>query len=293
MAKSTIPVNLLNPGQVLACLGFLEAADVLLGDATGGFDWSDRTETMYSLSARGDRNPVEVVLEFLARAKVRAVAPRGWRPKKEPDSETKRQKLEVELGQQGQSETFPCAQPDTSSAMPIELVGMCGPKLGLSHWADGSSRNQFKLYAGNRSALTIAKAMLERVSELWRDQQDDLTKSPFDVLTAMGGSFNFDPRGAWTAIEIGYSPNTQRHLVGASPVVEVLAACGLENARPDEYETRKVRYATWGLPLPPVLGRTALAGRIPSVPMRRFRFDLALTGKNKIITLADEEYIND
>jgi CRISPR-associated protein Csx14 len=46
MAEHTIPVDLLNPGQVFACLGFLEAADVLLGDAEGGFDWwSDTTNT--------------------------------------------------------------------------------------------------------------------------------------------------------------------------------------------------------------------------------------------------------
>ena len=41
MAEADIPVDLLNPGQVFACLGFVEAAEVLLGDATGGFDWSD------------------------------------------------------------------------------------------------------------------------------------------------------------------------------------------------------------------------------------------------------------
>ena len=40
MAESTIPVDLLNPGQVFACLGILEMADVLLGDATAAFDWT-------------------------------------------------------------------------------------------------------------------------------------------------------------------------------------------------------------------------------------------------------------
>ena len=53
----------------------------------------------------------------------------------------------------------------------------------------------------------------------------------------MGGSFNFDPRGAWTAIDAGYSPNEHKHAVEASPVVEFLAAWGLEHARPDEFDT--------------------------------------------------------
>ena len=37
MAESSIPVDLFNPGQVFACLGFLEAADVLCGHAEGRF----------------------------------------------------------------------------------------------------------------------------------------------------------------------------------------------------------------------------------------------------------------
>jgi CRISPR-associated protein Csb3 len=32
MSEAVIPVDLFNPGQVFASLGFLEAADVLLGD---------------------------------------------------------------------------------------------------------------------------------------------------------------------------------------------------------------------------------------------------------------------
>jgi CRISPR-associated protein Csx14 len=35
MSEAVIPVDLFNPGQVFASLGFLEAADVLLGDAEG------------------------------------------------------------------------------------------------------------------------------------------------------------------------------------------------------------------------------------------------------------------
>ena len=32
MAEASIPTDLFNPGQVFACMGFLEAADVLIGD---------------------------------------------------------------------------------------------------------------------------------------------------------------------------------------------------------------------------------------------------------------------
>ena len=113
---------------------------------------------------------------------------------------------------------------------------------------------------------------------------------PFDVLTLMGGSFNFDPRGAWTALDAGYSPNKHKHHgVAASPVVEILSAWGLEYARPDEYESRQVRYGAWSGLLPPMLARPALAGVSAAVPVRLFRFVLDLSGKNKVVTFAQEE----
>ena len=292
MAESSISVDLFNPGQIFACLGFLEAADVLCGDAEGGFDWGDEAEVRFCLRAEGEQNPFEAVMEFLAKAEVKAVAPQDWRPKKEPTKAKDKEKLEQELCQQEQSEVFPVASPETNSAMPILLTN--GKKrIVLGHWADGSSRNEFKLYAGNRSALGIATAMQEGIARIWKKQQNNLIERPFGITTPMAGSFNFDPRGAWTPIDAGYSPNKQKHRVAASPFVEILAAWGLENARPDEFETRKVRYAAWGVTLPPVLARVALIGRVSTVPMKRFRFELDMSGKNKVTTFAEQETIHD
>lgn len=78
MSAPSIPVDLRNPGQVFACLGFLEAADVLLGDAEGGFDWSDEGNVSFALRAGGERNPFEVVLEFLAEAEPKRWGPKGY-----------------------------------------------------------------------------------------------------------------------------------------------------------------------------------------------------------------------
>lgn len=297
----SIPVDLLSPGQVLACLGFLEAADILLGGAEGGFDWDDsnskRSDARFRLQAAGDHNPFACVLEFLAGAEPRALAPAAWRPKKEPKTAAKRAKLNDELGRQVPSETFPGRYPDTSAALPIRLVGPNGETLALSHWADESGRNPFKLYAGNRSALDIATTMLRGrhqpprrgVAQLWKERKAQLVAQPFSVVTPIGGSFNFDPRGGWTALDAGYSPNDQNHEVEGSPVVEVLAALGLDHARPDEFETRRVRYAVWRDVVPPILARVAVAGKLDLLPQRRFHFELKLTGKNKIVMFAREE----
>ncbi len=316
MAQASIPVDLLNPGQVFACLGFLEAAEVLLGDAEGGFDWRDETDVRFHLRAKGEENPFAGVLEFLATAKPQRWAPIGYSdppPKKGQSAEKAENEEDSDYGADpscagmlGISEVFYTAKGDRMS-LPIRLGGGNRPVVELGHWADGSSRDSFKLYAGNRSADRIAHAMLRGVrckpkknqaigdlkvkgiTQLWEEQRDDLIKRPFHLLTPMGGSFNFDPRGAWTAIDAGYSPNEHKHLIEASPVVEFLAAWGLENARPVEFGVRQVGYAVWSASLPPMLARAALAGSLITIPLRQFRFDLDLSGKNKVVTFAREE----
>jgi CRISPR-associated protein Csx14 len=317
---ASIPVDLKSPGQVLASIGFLEAAEVLLGGVEAHFDWSEAQAT-FVLRADGDKNPFEVVLEFLSRAKISELTPIGYVEGGAADGDDNGEEDATPGEPEGRDESndndpgdvqgrlttpaFPSGEGDRN-ALPIQLADD-GRRLAVSHWADGSSRDDFKLYSGNRSASRIATQMLQGVRakpkrnqstgelrnrglhQLWQEHREALLKAPFDVVTPMGGSFNFDPRGAWTAIDAGYSPNTQKYGIAASPVVEILAAIGLEHARPDQYETRKVRYAVWGHPLPPMLGRAAVAGADLKLPMRRFDFELDLSGKNQVTTFAQEE----
>jgi CRISPR-associated protein Csx14 len=320
MAEARIPVDLFNPGQVFACLGFLEAANILLGDAEGGFDWSNEENAMFALRASSDRNPFETLLEFLAEAE-----PKRWGPVGYADPPSKERKGDADEDDESENHggeettvapvlelapTFPAKQGDRM-ALPIRFGGGNRPVVELGHWTDGSSRESFKLYAGNRSADRIARAMLsgvrkkasakqranqklgdlrtKGVAQLWETDRAALIKAPFDVLTRMGGSFNFDPRGAWTAIDAGYSPNQHKHAIEASPVVEFLAAWGLEHARPLEIGVRQVRYAAWGASLPPILARVALSGGLATIALKRFRFQLDLSGKNKVVTFAQEE----
>jgi CRISPR-associated protein Csx14 len=273
----------------------------------------------FRLCAKGERNPFETVLEFLAKR---------WGPVGYVDPPPKKRKRNAEEDETEDDEgvgdiasekessaldlapTFPAQEGDRMT-LPIRIGGENRPVIELGHWTDGSSRQSFKLYAGNRSADKIARAMLmgvrktatgkqkaagqpgdlrtKGVMQLWEEDRIALIKAPFDVLTPMGGSFNFDPRGAWTAIDAGYSPNKHKHAIQASPVVEFLAAWGLEHARPSEFDVRQVRYAAWGLSLPPMLARAALGGTLTTVPLRQFRFELDLSGKNKVVTFAQEE----
>jgi len=296
MGESQIPVDLFNPGQVFACLGFMELAEVLLGDAEAKFVWIDRAHSQFCLSVPGKLAPVEHVLEFLAEATISSIKPVGY------SEDNERTKHEYSL-------VFPANHAE-KMALPVKLsVPPDGPSVVMSHWADGSGRNTFKLYSGNRSAEKIVRDMLDGVFEkeknnkrkgllkykglkhLLSEKKNDLVSNPFDILTPLGGSFNLDPRGAWTSLDAGYSPNTQMHGVVASPLVELLAACGLEHTRPVEYGVRQVRYCVWAELLPVSLARVAIQGGLSFLTTRHFRFELALSGKNKIVTFAKEEVL--
>lgn len=154
MAEHSIPVDLYNPGQVFACLGFLEAADVLLGDVEGGFDWRDEANPTFALRASEDTNPFEAVLQFLAQAEVVDVEPTTWPAERFPQSVVREEfPAPLENYWNKQEKKW------TRTALPVELVNGT-VRVSLAHWGDGSSRNPFKLYSGNRSACSIATAMI-------------------------------------------------------------------------------------------------------------------------------------
>jgi len=291
MAQASIPVDLYNPGQVFACMGFLEAADVLLGPGEGGFDWDKGTQPCFELLADGaNRNAFEEVLEFLVHAQLYRLAPKGYT---EPPRTAKRKKkgeardptAEVPLMV---LPTFPARSADRL-ALPLRFE-RDGRRLDMTHWCDGSSRNSFKLFAGQQNSVGIGLQMLQAIKDLWAARREELVADPLGLSVPLGGSsFKLDARKSWTAIDAGYSPDEQDHEVVASPVVELLGGLGLEHARPDEFEKRQVRYGVWKGLLPPVLARAALAGIFVAVPLRVFRFTLDRSGQNKVVTFAQEE----
>jgi CRISPR-associated protein Csb3 len=278
MAQASIPVDLHNPGQVFACMGFLETAHALFGPAEGGFDWTNEGEPRFALCSGCPINPIEAVLEFLAEAQLERLAPQGYSDAWAGD------------GPLVVSTTFPAPRPD-GRALPLRLKRN-GQLLDVTHWCDGSSRNPLKLFAGQLRSAVIASQMRDALRGLWKARRPELTTDPFGLTVSLGGSsFKMDARKSWTSIDAGYSPDDQRHGVQASPVVEMLAAIGLEHARPDEFETYEVRYGVWQGLLPPVLARAALGGARVGAPIRLFRFTLDKAGQNKVVTFAEEEAI--
>lgn len=309
MAEREVPVDPHNPGQVFAALGLVEAAETVLGEAEGGFAWGgDGHATRFRIRAPGHVDPVEAVLDFLVSAELRAVAPREWTPKFEAGDKgrKKREAWEhrITRGEIELVDFFPGPEPDSETALPVRLQGRIGERVcqvTLGHWAeaDGFGRDPFKLYAGNRSAHQIMSAMIQGqkggsggIRALLAGRRQALLEKPFDELIEMGGSFNFDARAAWNALDAGFSLNEHADIrVVGSPVVEVLAAWGLQNARPARNgRNESVRYSIWRDMLPLALARPSLAGVVPTgVGTRSFVFVLGVAGRNRIVQFAEEE----
>lgn len=285
MAEADIPVDLFNPGQVFACLGFLEVADILLGDAEGGFDWCCEQGIKFRLRAGGDRNPFETVLTFLAEAELVVESPLGiegpWPKGSKP------------------TPTFPA--PVTSlrksdgkgfspSTLPIRLQHD-GAVVPVSHWLKRGALQTIKLFAGQQVAAKLAKNMLtgdetkkgaKGFKHIYSDmKKHDDFKDPFSFVCAVGGRFGFDARGGWDSIRTGASLDQQGTLVEVAPHVELLATIGLENARPVSLSTYQIRYAVWTCLLPITMCRIAMFSPNAFLVKGEYRFFRAHLGEDK------------
>ena len=284
MAESSIPVDLFNPGQVFACIGFLEAADVICGDTEGGFDWSDEAEARFCLRADGDENPFEAVLEFLAEAEIVTVCPARiegpWPANAEPNEEFPAPRTALKMSD---------GKALTASSLPVRLQ-RGNTSVQISHWLKGDGRQPFKLFAGQQVGAQLVTNMMcgdpkERASKGFKDIFSGFAQrafqDPFREVCAVGGRFGFDARGGWDALGIGTSLDKQCVLLKIAPHVELLAAIGLENARPAFLSTYEIRYAAWGDILPVALCRVALFAPEAFLPKDRFRLFRAHLGDDK------------
>lgn len=293
MAEASIPVDLFNPGQVFACLGLVEAADVLLGDAEGAFDWSDALDVRFRLRARGEASPVVSVLEFLARAEVVGEAPEG-----SPNHKAWKSAWGALLPR-SRDEGYPF--PDPSSPATVVCILRDGAKaLAIEHWGDGTRDNvKFWAGAGGYPGVALARDALELV----RDRAVTSASAPFALAAPQSSSFRLDWRRDYIPIDAGFSLNAHdgRIETVGFPLVELLGAVGLSHARPERPNRRNKLEYVYGVAgrstrselwLPPSILRAALGGVPLPFPTRRFRMLLNWPGQEnqaRAITTVTEE----
>lgn len=266
MATAVVPVDLTNPGQVFACIGFAEAADVLLGDARGAFDWRESGSVEFRIAAAGDEDPVARVLRFLDEATVTSLAP--------PDSKNRTERWEITTVV-SDSRAFPFPDPDSPAKLPARLTDGEGRVIDIDYWGDATrGRDNVKFWAG--SGGYPGAALARDALDLVRGRVADSTGDPFAVDALQSGSFRFDWRRDYVPIDAGFSPNLHGHIVMRGfPVVELLAAIGLTHARPVRHTKLSYSYGVVGISGAElhdlIFLRSALGARQPPFPGMRFR----------------------
>jgi CRISPR-associated protein Csx14 len=286
MAEASIPVDLFNPGQVFACLGFMEAAEILLGDVEGGFDWSDEANVKFILRAAQEKNPFEAVLEFLAEAEVMSLAPQG--------SDLSTEKWDVETRTLPENEGFPFAEPTSPATLPAALR-RGRHQIVIDHWGDSTGlRDKVKFWAG--AGGYPGAALLRDALNLVREKMKDAAVDPFALTARQSSSFRLDWRRDYIPIDAGFSPNEHGNIsMLGYPLVEIMAAIGLTHARPHRVHKLRYRYGVAGgidLLLMPMLLRAALGGALAPFPTRLFHMELGWPGQEnqaRCITDVTEE----
>lgn len=294
MARATIPVDLFNPGQVFACLGFIEMAEALTGNALGAFDWSDPEQARFILGAEGEQNPVLRILECLASAKVMSMAPAG--------SNLSTEKWGVPTLVLPPTEPFPFRLPTSPATLPVRLECAHQGKriiLDVDHWGDSTQRDTVKFWGGAKGYP--GAALFRDALDLVRDDLMESAHDPFSLCRPQSSSFRFDWRRDYIPIDAGFSPNEHDEIVMMGfPVVEIMATIGLTNARPRKVEHSKLEYHYGVLGLAgvddhlydPIFLRAALGGAEFPFPRRMFLMRLGWPGQEnqaRCITTVTEE----
>jgi CRISPR-associated protein Csx14 len=170
-------------------------------------------------------------------------------------------------------------------------VRYAGSMLELNWWLDpfGQSAEPLKCWAGQQTSLSVALGLLQKLPE-----NADCNLLKFAAMTST--RFGVDPRSAWNAADVGYSPNEHQQESSTFPAVELLAAIGLQGFRPLEIRNserkREYRYALWHDPLPRAVAALACCEPWEGLRAHRYRFELGKRGNYKVFRYSQPEERN-
>lgn len=273
MTRPSIPVDLQNPGQVFACLGFMEAAEVLCGKTTSQFDWSDPSQARFCLEAEGHADPFTRVLEFLAACEVHGVVVGT-------DDPLSMDKWGLPTVEEHPQAGFPMPSLTAPAMLPARLRAG-DDELRVDHWGDHTRRDNVKFWAG--AGGLPGAVIVSQTLELVRDRICDARPDPFSVDAPMSSSFRLDWRRDYVPVDTGFSLNAHSQVVSVGyPLVELLGVIGLSHARPRRLSPRdKLRYDYFvsSARLPASLQRYVLGQPDPLFDTRHFSMRLGWPGQ--------------
>jgi len=164
--------------------------------------------------------------------------------------------------------------PQKDSIAPIEAV-IFEQKVVLDWWLDDfhEKAKPLKCWAGQ---VTTQKLF----SELPKLLRTDAPSFAAEAFTST--RFGIDPRSAWVALDLGYSPNEQGQESQTYPLVELLGAFGLQGFRPAGSRAQGFDYHLWLSPLPCTVARLAAAQPWQGLRTAGYKFHLGERGSYKV-----------
>lgn len=165
---------------------------------------------------------------------------------------------------------------------PIRLKLSRG-EFTLDWWFDPfrNKTTNIKCWAGQ---VTTEKLIAELLPAI-----DPYTETRRLFLTSrmMTTRFGIDPRSAWKALDLGYSPNAHNQDAATYPLVELLGAIGLQGFRPNSASRSSVMYGLWKDWLPRIPSRRAATIGWPGISRAGFKFSIEKRGQSyKFFTFA-------
>lgn len=181
------------------------------------------------------------------------------------------------------AEAKPLAGSKDPKIPPIELGSPF--RLRLDWWLDarGDKTALGKMFAGNKRTLGDVTRLQKALWQALKRAED--TGGVFQWSKALKGRFGVDPRAAWEALDLGFSPNTQGMRVQTFFAVELMGAIGLQ-ASPPRNSQRAYFYRSWSLPLPACVARAVACESVPVVRGSGYQFYLTRRGRYKGFSVA-------
>jgi CRISPR-associated protein Csx14 len=181
------------------------------------------------------------------------------------------------------------------SGDPLGVLRLPLLQLRLDWWREPGHRKDpwdktpFKLWAGQQTSASIYSTLRTTVADAIADDRIPFDR-PFAFHLPLTSRFGFDPGAAWNALDAGFSPNDQRYEVSSSPVVELLAAVGIQRFRPIPVNDDRdaFEYIAWSHPLPACVAVAVASGCVTDPSARRFRFRITSLGSYGCFTTATE-----
>lgn len=248
MSDLSINIDPLNPGHFYACAGLIELLSLGSSEITSRFLLNEKRPRRGTFEIRSANSiPLAATLEKLRNASFKALPPINHDPSEEASAAT----------------------------LPIE-ANLDGHTMLLDWWLDEFQlrANSLKCWAGQVTSLRLFTEIAPQV-----DPAAD-ANSLFDQPLASSTRFGVDPRSSWNALDAGYSPNEQNQSAIGYPIVEILAAFGLQRFRPLIRRREHVPYHLWQDWLTLPLAAVAANSPWPGLPASNFAFSIQLRGQS-------------